>query len=1613
MKKLFTKSLSVFLAMLLVLTSLSFNVLAKDTDDEKARAAEYDALEFSEDITLSYKVSGFEIQAQKGNFFSTRINNGHFLIHKVPLPKVPLGKQLDRFIFRTGTATKQIVMLRIDYAQWDFSSIPVKYSADSEQMKPITTSGYLDYSIVDGDQARISGGHSYELNYADITTYAKECIANGQEYFYMAVGCYASTNGVAQGCMSDSDYLRYNFDPKVLYSFKDATRLELSSSSVENGAEDVAADGEISFDFTNDIAKAEVTVNGEAAECSISGTTVMIDGAFEECADFEVNVSVRDTYGQRNSASLKFSTGLKEGAIVPENPSLGTYNVKCRLSQDGSKLDELSFKLLTEFDDINSAIEIREIGGDSIGAEFALDEETLRYDITSPKSLTPGTAYEAVIKAGSEDKYGNVAEEDIVITKILSGTTSTDEFADSSDCDFSVDINKEESTLSIWFKNPAYSNREIELSVLLGDEVIVSETVTTGARGIATLSDVSLSESGEYTVRVCPENSPECFGMVYDFYTAEDILSFWNMIANDGTAEDIFGNMDTLFELFGLDNNYIVEITDFAVLAEKIVSLRKALGEMNAESEDALKAFVNEASLFTAFEQCKDAETIKSYVDENFEALKSANTDVCSRWTERMTSAYAEKIVSELASAEKSVNSYEDITTAMDVPLIKYSVENIKAQEYEALGDVVDIPDSYALGGGKISDDSGNFTSTKVGNGSMVIYKIALPTLPKGKTIDKFILRTGSSNGSLVVLKMTHVMPELTALPMDMPESFAPIYAADTYKQYNAVEDTIITVKGYGSQYKMNYIDISSYAKECLADGYKYMYVGVGCYSSSLNVANGCMTDTDYTKAGIDPKYIASFGDPDANGFVSSTVENNAEDVAADKNVAFKFINAVDSATATLNGENAEVTIKGREVSLANPLKECTDYELTISATDIFGQKASKTIRFSTGFKAGSLEAETPSIGVYSVKYNVDTAANELMELSFSLLTKFADINQAIEIREIGGDKIESEFVFYDTDMRYDVAAPVALSAGKAYEAVIKKGVSDIYGNASDEDVVIAKFYAGETPDTEITDDGAALEASFDAENATLSVYFKNTVYANAEIDVTIEGEDGEVYEETVTAGKSGVLTIDGIELSESGEYVLKIAPANAPGVYKKDVAFYTPEDIEKYWNMVAVDGKATDITSNRNKIEFIFGLSNEYLNKVSEVSALSSKIVSQRDGYGEMTTEAIEALRALILKLSYFTAIEQSENADDIIALVSSEFGALESLNKEIADEWTKALASEFAEDVKTSLEETEKKADSYEDIIGIMDKALDAYRVKNLLKRIGEAVQRTEISAIVSVPKNAELLEIADLMDRYNDLRSTLIVDKALMKKFDSAEEFAKAFEKALKEAEDAQDEKDDDNKKNNGTGSGSGGSGFGGGDGGFHVASATNGSDTSFNPFSDIENIAWAKDHIIKLYNRGIINGKSQSSFAPYDNITREEFTKLISSMMKLSDNGTSADFADVDYSSWYAPYIKAAVSNGVCQGIGNGTFGIGMNATRQDIAVMIVNALKTKGIEITEETPGFADNGEIADYAMNAVAFLNAKGVLSGDDAKCFNPKSNATRAEVAVMLSRAADIFGII
>lgn len=167
-----------------------------------------------------------------------------------------------------------------------------------------------------------------------------------------------------------------------------------------------------------------------------------------------------------------------------------------------------------------------------------------------------------------------------------------------------------------------------------------------------------------------------------------------------------------------------------------------------------------------------------------------------------------------------------------------------------------------------------------------------------------------------------------------------------------------------------------------------------------------------------------------------------------------------------------------------------------------------------------------------------------------------------------------------------------------------------------------------------------------------------------------------------------------------------------------------------------------------------------------------------------------------------------------------------------------------------------------------------------------------------------------------------------------------------------------------------------------------------------FNDCREGHWAYRAVTLLAERGIISGRSTTSFAPDDNVTRAEFIKMITTAMSLSAGDGAVPFVDVAADSWYAPYAAMAYREGLVLGDDAKCFKPNENITREDMASILYRALK-----VTEEGSGvsFADKDQISDYAVAAVGYFSQKGLINGMDGGKFAPKAAATRAQAAQML----------
>lgn len=171
-----------------------------------------------------------------------------------------------------------------------------------------------------------------------------------------------------------------------------------------------------------------------------------------------------------------------------------------------------------------------------------------------------------------------------------------------------------------------------------------------------------------------------------------------------------------------------------------------------------------------------------------------------------------------------------------------------------------------------------------------------------------------------------------------------------------------------------------------------------------------------------------------------------------------------------------------------------------------------------------------------------------------------------------------------------------------------------------------------------------------------------------------------------------------------------------------------------------------------------------------------------------------------------------------------------------------------------------------------------------------------------------------------------------------------------------------------------------------------------------FDDLDSAEWATEAITALNEKHIINGKEDGKFYPNDNITREEFVKILVLAFNAYSSDAVCGFEDVSAEDWFAPYVASAYEAGFVTGVSDTEFGVGVPVTRQDAATMIYRLIKASvDSGSSADLSVYADCDEIAPYAKDAVAALSKLGIVNGMSDSMFCPENHCTRAQAAKMI----------
>jgi len=175
-------------------------------------------------------------------------------------------------------------------------------------------------------------------------------------------------------------------------------------------------------------------------------------------------------------------------------------------------------------------------------------------------------------------------------------------------------------------------------------------------------------------------------------------------------------------------------------------------------------------------------------------------------------------------------------------------------------------------------------------------------------------------------------------------------------------------------------------------------------------------------------------------------------------------------------------------------------------------------------------------------------------------------------------------------------------------------------------------------------------------------------------------------------------------------------------------------------------------------------------------------------------------------------------------------------------------------------------------------------------------------------------------------------------------------------------------------------------------------------------------WAKSDVERLAAKMIIKGTSDRYYSPDKPVTRAQFTALLVRGLGLTSETGSNVFTDVADSEWYAAEVNIAAQYGLVQGAGLGKFNPDLLVTREEMVVMMMNAVRFVNsgaiVEVPSDVP-FVDQDQLSSYARDAVAGAVHEGLISGKTATTFAPQAAATRVEAAVLLYQALQYLKLI
>jgi len=172
-----------------------------------------------------------------------------------------------------------------------------------------------------------------------------------------------------------------------------------------------------------------------------------------------------------------------------------------------------------------------------------------------------------------------------------------------------------------------------------------------------------------------------------------------------------------------------------------------------------------------------------------------------------------------------------------------------------------------------------------------------------------------------------------------------------------------------------------------------------------------------------------------------------------------------------------------------------------------------------------------------------------------------------------------------------------------------------------------------------------------------------------------------------------------------------------------------------------------------------------------------------------------------------------------------------------------------------------------------------------------------------------------------------------------------------------------------------------------------------------FGDVDGSTWCHDAVQYVCDNGLMTGVSSNVFGVGDTLTRGMWVTMLYRMAGSPAVTGGENYSDVDSGTWCRDAIIWGSQSGIVRGFGDGTFGVNVPVTRQQLVAFLYRYVQYEKYDISGAASfaGYSDASRV--WATAEMQWAIANGIMKGTSSTALSPNGNSTRGQAAAFLMR--------